>query len=87
MTENASSLLVGGEQVVLRPARALIGWLSPNEAATMLLGRNPNPGEDVEAHLKTAQQYREAVGRRGTYTVTDPMVDDKRFSRFLQPRG
>jgi hypothetical protein len=83
MTENASSLLVNGEQVVLRPARALIGWLSPSEAATMLLGRNPNPGENVEAHLKTAQQHREGVGRRETYTFTDPMVDDKRFSSLL----
>src|ERR1017187_9048782 len=80
MAQDTSSLLVAGEQAVHRPARALIGWLTPSEATTMLLGRNPKPGEDVEAHLKATEPYRESVARRDPRIFTDPIVDDDRFS-------
>jgi hypothetical protein len=83
MAQDTSSLLVAGEQAVHRPARALIGWLTPSEATTMLLGRNPKPGEDVEAHLKATEPYRESVARRDPRIFTDPIVDDDRFSSML----
>jgi hypothetical protein len=84
ISQDTSSLVVAGEQVVNRPARALIGWLPPNEAITMLLGRNPNPGDDVETYSKAAERYREAAGRREPYVSTDPIVDDDRFGYLLK---
>ena len=83
MAQDTGSLLVAGEQVVHRPARALIGWLSPSEATTMRLGRNPNPGEDVEAHIRATEPYRESVARRVPRIFTSPLVDDERFSSLL----
>lgn len=83
MAQDTGSLLVAGEQVVHRPARALIGWLSPGEATTMRLGRNPNPGEDVETHIRATEPYRESVARRAPRAFTSPLVDDERFSGLL----
>jgi len=83
MDDNADSGLIAGEQVAHRPARALIGWLAPSEAATMLLGRNPNPGEDIETYLMTTEPYRESVASRKPRIFTNPIVDEKRFSSIL----
>lgn len=81
--QDTSGLLVAGEQVVNRPARALIGWVTPNEAITMLLGRNPNPGDDVEAQINAAEPYRDAVAHREPSVFTNPVVDDHQFSDLL----
>jgi hypothetical protein len=83
MAQETSSLLVAGEQVVHRPARALIGWLSPSEATTMRLGRNPNPGEDIEVHVRATESYRESVARRAPRIFTNPLVEDEQFSSLL----
>jgi len=49
----------------------------------MLLGRNPNPGEDVDAQIEAAEPYRDAVGRREPRVFTNPIVDDDQFSGLL----
>jgi hypothetical protein len=87
IAQETSSLLVAGEQVVNRPARALIGWLPPSEAITVLLGRNPNPGDDVEAQRKAAEPYREAVERREPYVSINPILEDGRFAPLLKAVG
>jgi hypothetical protein len=84
IAQDTSGLLVASEQVVHRPARALIGWLSPNEGITLLLGRNPNPGDDIETYSNAAEQYRKAAERREPYVSTNPMVDDDRFADTLK---
>jgi len=66
-----------------RPAKALIGWFASNEAVTTLLGRNPNPGDNVDAQIKASEPYRDAVARREPYVPTNPMVDDHQFSDQL----
>ncbi len=83
ISQDTSSLLVAGEQVMNRPARALVGWLAANEAVSMLLGRNPNPGDSVDVQIKASEPYRDAVERREPYVPTDPIVDDHQFSDQL----
>lgn len=59
--------LVAGESVVRRPARALIGWTSRQEAVSMLLGRNPGPTDDVSTLMEAADKSAQAVAGRPKY--------------------
>jgi hypothetical protein len=66
--------VVPGEEVLRRPARGLLGWLSDQEAATALLGRNPLPGEDLGRQLAVAANYRASVKARPVYQPADPLL-------------
>lgn len=68
--------LVPGEDVVHRPARALIGWVSTSEAITMLLGHTPGPNDDTARLAEEAAACREAVDARPPYEQADPLIPD-----------
>ena len=54
-----------------RPARALIGWMAPDEAHLTLNGRVAEAPVSLE-HARRAQQAREAVAeRQGTFSQSD----------------
>jgi hypothetical protein len=75
--------LIQGEDVVHRSARALVGWVSPQEAIQMLLGRAPAPNEDTSKLQEEAASCRAAVERKDPYEPTDPTVSDHPFAEFL----
>jgi hypothetical protein len=52
----------------------LIGWLSDQEAAAALLGRNPMPGEDISSHLAVSAECRATVQRRPAFRNADAIV-------------
>lgn len=66
--------VVPGEEVLRRPARGLIGWLSDQEAASALLSRNPKPGEDVSEYISVAAECRAAVQERPVFQALDPVL-------------
>ncbi len=75
MNRDAGALtVVPGEEVLRRPARALLGWLSDQEAVTALLGRNPIPGEEIGPQLAVAAQCRSSVRARSAYQPADPVL-------------
>jgi len=76
--------IIPGESVVRRPARALVGWLSKQEGANFILGRNPAPTEDVSAEISLAARYAESVAARPAYEPQDPRVKDERFDDLLE---
>lgn len=73
-SEAGSIMVVPGEEVLRRPARGLIGWMSDQEAAAALLGRNPMPAEDISQHLAVAAECRSAVQRRPVFQPAEPIV-------------
>jgi hypothetical protein len=76
--------LIPGESVVRRPARALVGWLSEQESANFILGRNPAPTEDVSAEISLANRYAAVVAARKAYEPEDPRVLDGPFGDLLE---
>jgi len=76
--------LVEGEGVVRRRARALIGWLSEQEAIQMLLGRTPIPSDDTSELKQVALACRNAVLSRPVFRRTDPEVQapDQRLTQL-----
>jgi len=79
--QSSLSSLVQGEEVVRRRGRALIGWLSEQEALQMLLGRTPLPPDDVSLLKQAAESCRTAVVSRPRFQVTEPIrkVDNDRL--------
>jgi hypothetical protein len=73
-SEPEAITVVPGEEVLRRPARGLIGWLSDQEAAAALLGRNPKPGEDIGQYLAVAAECRAAVRQRPLFNSLEPIV-------------
>jgi len=76
--------LIPGESVVRRPARALVGWLSKQEVANFILGRNPAPTEDVSAEISLAARYAASVAARPAYEPQDPRVTEGPFADLLE---
>jgi hypothetical protein len=66
--------VVPGEEVLRRPARGLLGWLSDQEAVAALLGRNPVPGEDISSQLGVATGCRSSVAARSIYRPANPVL-------------
>jgi hypothetical protein len=75
MSPSAGKLsVIPGEEVLRRPARGLLGWLSDQEAVTALLGRNPVPGEDIVSQLAVAAECRSSASARSVYQVSDSVL-------------
>jgi len=70
-SERIASTL-GGEQVVMRQVRVLLGWLSDQEATQLLLGHAPLPTDDVSPYLRAAAISRQVVEKRLPYVPSDP---------------
>jgi hypothetical protein len=79
----AQSSPVLDESVVCRPARALLGWVSQQEAATLLLGRNPTPNDDTSSLVETAKKHAEAVASRSSYEPADARTPSSDFEDAL----
>jgi len=82
-TEVPNRALIPGEDVVLRQARALVGWVNPSEAIMMLLGRNPAPTDDTAGLAEEAAMYRSVVESRGLYEPKDPTVSEHPIVQLL----
>jgi hypothetical protein len=68
--------LVQGEEVLHRPGRALVGWMSEPEAVTSLLGRNPVPTDDLPGLRKQHSSFRTAVSRLALRQLENPVISD-----------
>jgi len=68
--------MIQGEQVLRREARALIGWMSEPEAIVSLLGRNPQPGEDLTELRRRHRKFRDAAAKLVNGEDLDPIVVD-----------
>jgi hypothetical protein len=73
---DSPSGLVPGENLVHRPARALIGWVNSSEAVRLLLGHNPGPNDETGGLAEQAAECREAVEARPPYEEVDPLIPD-----------
>ena len=68
--------MIQGEEVLHRPARALLGWMSEPEAITSLLGRNSVPTDDLPSLRKRHASSRAAVSRLAVKQLEDPVMSD-----------
>ena len=68
--------MIQGEEVLHRPARALIGWMSEPEAIAALLGRNPVPTDDLASLRKHHAAARAAVARLAVRQPQDPLISE-----------
>jgi len=68
--------MIPGEEVIRRPARALIGWMSEPEALTALLGRNPIPTDDLGSFRSMAAAARRSVEALPRRPFDSAVVDD-----------
>ncbi len=77
MTDSmAGQQMIQGEEVLLRKARALIGWMSEPEALNSLLGRNALPNEDLSLLRKRHSEARAAMSRLEIKKPEDPVISD-----------
>ncbi|SRR6266568_9266287 len=71
-----STVLVQGEPMAQQRARALIGWLSRDEAVRLLLGgRNPAPGEDLTRIEARYEAKKAALAKRSEFSSKRSVVD------------
>ena len=68
--------LEGGESVLYREARALLGWMNESEVVQVLLGRNPAPTDDLASLRGIHQQCHAEVDARPRYEPEDPIIDE-----------
>lgn len=66
--------LVQGEEVLHRPARALIGWMTELEAITSLLGRNPIPTDELGSLRERHGAARAEVSALAIRAPQDPVI-------------
>ncbi len=72
--ESSAAGLTAREPVAHRPARALLGWLTEQEAVQALLGRNPVPTDDLSAMREIHSSCKQAVESRHRYEPVSPVV-------------
>ncbi len=84
MSTREPTVLVHGEPIAQRQARALIGWVSREEAIQLLLGRNPAPGEDLTRIEGQFDAMRAAVGKRSKLTPKRSVVDSPKLHLDLE---
>src|SRR6266487_1564954 len=75
MSTREPTVLVQGEPIAQRQMRALIGWVSHDEAIRLLLGRNPAPGEDLTHVEGVFEEKRDTVGERPKFTPSPSTLD------------
>ena len=76
MSIKESVTLVAGEPVAAVNSRALVGWMSRDEAAAVLLGgRFPAPGEDLSKQDEVITRAKAKVNERPEYKPEDCVVD------------
>src|ERR1700753_2688530 len=65
---------VHDELALQRSARVLLGWLPPTDAVRQLLGRGPQPPDDLTAINRMISNARSAVSARPATAIADPVV-------------
>jgi hypothetical protein len=68
-------LPVDGQPPLLRPARVLIGWMNPEEAALTLAGRQSRDAARPEHQLRVGQARTVAGARRPTLEVAGVVTE------------
>lgn len=71
------------EMVSQQAGRALIGWLSDQEAIHLLLGRQPLPTDDLRLLMRTVVDSKAAVAARPIFAPTNPIMDGTTDSRLM----
>src|SRR5437868_4110365 len=66
---------ISTEEMSMQSFRALIGWLNDQEAAQVLLGRQPTATDDLAQIQQTIAICRATVASRPVFTPTNPIVD------------
>ncbi len=64
-----------GEPIAEEGHRALIGWLSDDEAIALLLGRTPTPADDLVPFRERFAAKRRAVSGRSVFEPRDPILE------------
>jgi len=86
MTTREPITLVQGEPVAQQQARALIGWLTHDEAIQLLLGRNPAPGEDLSRVEQVFSKLSAAVSKRSQHQPSTSILDSATPAWDLETR-
>ena len=82
-----NSIVVNGQPASYQSARTLLGWLRQEEAIRLLLGREPDEGEDVAAFEKMYMQRKDAIISRPPPQFATSIVAAPSFTWDLAGRA